>query len=222
MNSHQKWINILLLCIFQAVLGCATTKNTNNVEVLPVSVSHEEFIKGIAVPIYDPIQVFDSYYHENATLPESLPMLQDYAVKKNISLNAQSIRDWRVSGSPQKTEITFQIILPASRAASGQATTAWRLEQIKSPSNSEAIGFSIMPLSRFCILDQQPDPVGDLFFKLTVATILRVPLPQQHDNGLCLGPPAGERSEGQNSMEKKLKNRLQEMRQQRQNSQQSQ
>lgn len=221
MNLLRKCVNFLLLCSLLVVLGCTTTQKTN-VEVPPVSVSHEEFIKGIAVPIYDLIQAFGAYYHENATLPESLPMLQNYAVKKNISLNAQSIRDWRVSGTPQETEITFQIISPASKEASRQITTAWKLKQIKSPSSPEAIGFSIIPLSRFCILDQQSNPVGDFFLKLTVATILRVPLPQQHENGLCIGPPAGERSEGQSRMEKKLKNRLQEMQQQRQNSQQSQ
>ena len=68
-----------------AVLGCATIQNTNT-EVTPISVSHEEFINGVAVPIFELIQTFGSYYHKNSDLPESFSILQEHAVKNNIFL----------------------------------------------------------------------------------------------------------------------------------------
>ena len=119
MKLLRRRITFLLFCGFMAVFGCATTQNTNT-EVAPVSVPHEEFINGVTVSIFELIQIFGSYYHENSALPESFSILQEHAVKNNISLHAQGISEWRVSGPPQVAEITFQIISPAYREASGE------------------------------------------------------------------------------------------------------
>ena len=214
MNLVPKCINLLLLCSILLTLGCASSRQSNT-ESVSVSISQEEFVKGIAKPIFELRMIIDSFYHVNAALPLSLSPLQDFAENNKIPFDAQAIKDWRVSNYPQETDITFQIVSPASLETSGQVTTSWRLTQSKSAPDN----ITVTRLSPFCIIHQQSDPMGDIFLRLIAATIVRKPIADRPGNKLCFGPLAGGQKmiQKEEQVKEKLHQKMQAMPQQRQN-----
>lgn len=201
----KKIMYFLVLCNFLAALGCASTEDKDAVNP---SVSQEEFVGGIANPLIGLMAVSGGYYHDNASWPRSLSVLQRYAEDKKKPFAAQNFRNWQVSESPQAIDTTFQIVSPASLEPSGNIMTSWKLSQDKlKPDN-----IALRPLSPFCILHQQPDPAGDILLRSVVSAIARQPMPPP-GNRLCLTPAAGDirTKQKQEPLEERLRSKLQRM-----------
>lgn len=211
MRHAKRLVYFPLLCGFLLVFGCASTEHSD-AESPSVSVSFEEFTNGIAKPVIELMTVSYGFYQENSSWPQSLPALQRFAENKKLSFHAQDVKYWQVSDLSQETDITFQIVSPASFDASGKITTIWKMAQNKSAPDNIAL----TTLSRFCVLHQQQDSIGDIFLRLTMSVIVRQPL-SEPNNKWCFAPPT------ENSRMKQhrdhVKEKLHRMQQQRQESQ---